>query len=70
MYPPKAATIITQIGLTPISHIRRADKIGTQQLTNEMWALLANEKVGTAIRATTAGRMPANMAATTLLSSN
>lgn len=65
-----AAAIITQIGLTPKSQIRRADRIGIQQLTSEIPALLASENVGTAINATTAGRMPANMAATTLLSSN
>ena len=70
MYPPTAAAIITHIGFTPITHIRRADKIGIQQLTSEIWALLASENVGTAINATTAGRMPANMAVITLLSSN
>ena len=40
------------------------------KLAKVMCALLASENVGTAIRATTAGRMPANNAATTLLSSN
>ena len=65
-----AAAMMTQIGLTPISHIKMAVKIGIQQFTKEIRALLASENVGTAINATTAGRMPANMAAITLLSSN
>ena len=37
--------------------------MGIQQLTNDIFALFAKLKVGTAIKATTAGRMPLNMAA-------
>ena len=35
-----AAAMITQIGLTPISHIKMAVKIGIQQFTKEIRALL------------------------------
>lgn len=37
--------------------------MGIQQLTNVMFALLAILNVGTAIKATTAGRIPLNIAA-------
>ena len=50
-------------GLTPSFHISRAEMSGIQQLANPIRARLARLKVGTAIRATTAGRMPRNMAA-------
>ena len=38
--------------------------MGIQQLYNPICALLARLKVGAAMRATTAGRMPRNIAAT------
>ena len=38
--------------------------IGIQQFANDILALLANVKVGAAIKATTAGRIPRNIAAT------
>ena len=52
-----------KMGFTCIAHISNADKMGIQQLTNVMFALFAKLNVGTAINATTAGRMPLNMAA-------
>ena len=64
------AISMTYIGETPSIHIARAQAIGIQQLVSVILALLAIENVGTAIRATTAGRIPRNIAATTLLSSN
>ena len=68
MNPPKPAAMITQMGFTPISQMSKAPTIGIQQFTKEILALLARLNVGTAIRATTAGRMPAKHAATILLS--
>ena len=44
--------------------------IGIQQFANDILALLANVKVGTAIKATTAGRIPRNIAATQGMSIN
>lgn len=38
--------------------------MGIQQLDHVMWAFFARLNVGTAMRATTAGRMPRNIAAT------
>ena len=38
--------------------------IGIQQFANDIFALFAKVKVGTAINATTAGRIPRNIAAT------
>ena len=52
------------MGLTPKAHINKAEMMGIQQLARLMAAYLAMLKVGTAIRATTAGRMPANIDAT------
>ena len=63
MYPPIPAAMMMKMGFTPMAHISRAEMMGIQQLTNEMPALLAKLNVGTAINATTAGRMPLNMAA-------
>ena len=59
---------MTQMGLTPISQIARALAMGIQQLTSDILALLAKLKVGAAMRATTAGRMPRKMESTTALS--
>ena len=47
-----------------------ATTIGIQNVYQFSFARCARRNVGTAIRATTAGRMPRKMAATTLLSSN
>jgi len=44
--------------------------IGIQQFANESFALLAKVKVGAAIKATTAGRIPRNIAATHGMSIN
>ena len=62
------AAMRMNIGLTPTSHISTALAMGIQQLTSEMPALFAMVKVGTAINATTAGRMPRNIAAIQLTS--
>lgn len=59
-----AAAISISIGFTPIAQINKAEAMGIQQLDNEMCALFAKLNVGTAISATTAGRIPLNMAAT------
>ena len=48
----------------------RAQAMGIQQLVSVILADCASRNVGTAIRATTAGRMPRNMAAMTGLSLN
>ena len=52
------------MGLTPMAQMSRALTMGIQQLLRLMPTRLAMLKVGTAMSATTAGRMPANMAAT------
>ena len=62
--------IIIRIGETPRAQMARAQAMGIQQLVSVILALFANRKVGAAIKATTAGRMPRNIAATTLLSAN
>ena len=62
--PPAAAARITKMGDTPMAHIARALAMGIQQLLHPILALRARLKVGTAINATTAGRIPLNMAAT------
>ena len=49
------------IGFTPNSQMSRAVIIGIQQLANDSFACLA--KVGAAINATTAGRIPRKIAA-------
>lgn len=59
-----------RMGETPNAHIASAPAMGIQQLAQPTLALRAKSKVGTAMSATTAGRMPRNMAATTGLSSN
>ena len=69
-YPPIAATNITNIGDTPSNHIDKAQTIGIQQLDIVIFALCAILNVGTAIKATTAGRLPLNIAVTTALSLN
>ena len=62
--------MITYTGLTPKSQIARAETNGIQQFVSEIFVLLAKLNVGAAINATTAGRMPRNIAATIVLSSN
>lgn len=52
------------IGFTPNNHISKAETIGIHTVYHVNCALRAMLKVGTAISATTAGRMPANMDAT------
>ena len=64
------ATMIIQMGDTPMSHISRADTIGIQMVHLFSSARLPRLNVGTAMRATTAGRMPRNIAATMGLSLN
>ena len=59
-----------QMGETPNSHISRADTTGIQMVNQFSLALWPKRNVGTAISATTAGRMPWKMAATTRLSLN
>ena len=51
------AAMIIQMGETPKSHISRADTIGIQMVHLFSSARLPRLKVGTAMRATTAGRM-------------
>lgn len=51
------------IGFTPNSQMSRAVIIGIQQLANDSFACLAKVKVGAAINATTAGRIPRKIAA-------
>ena len=69
-YPHTPARRIINIGDNPITYMARAQPMGIQQLENVMQASLASLNVGTAISATTAGRMPRKMAATTVLSLN
>lgn len=56
------------MGLTPNNHISKALTIGIQQLVMAMRADRARLNTGAAMSATTAGRMPLNMDATTGLS--
>ena len=51
-------------GLTPSSQMSKAVTMGIQQVERVICALFARLNVGTAMRATTAGRMPLNIAAT------
>ena len=53
-----------------MGYIANAQAMGIQQLDNVMRALFARLNVGTAMSATTAGRMPLNIDAITLLSWN
>jgi hypothetical protein len=62
MKPPVPAAIIIHIGLTPNSQINNAPPAGIQQFVHVIWVLLANLNVEIATRATTAGRIPQNMA--------
>ena len=62
--------MMMMMGLTCTAQMSRALPTGIQQLARVMCALFANENVGAAMRATTAGRMPRNMLSTTALSSN
>ena len=55
--------MMTHIGLTWSALMSKAPAMGIQQLPRCIFALLARLNVGTAISATTAGRMPLNMAA-------
>mgnify|MGYP003190746793 CR=1 FL=1 len=59
-----AAAMMTQMGFTPTIQMAKAQRIGIQQLARFIFALLAKLKVGTAISATTAGRMPLNTLST------
>ena len=61
---------MTYTGLTPNSQMAMAVTIGIQQFANESFALLAKVKVGAAIKATTAGRIPRKIAATQGMSIN
>lgn len=56
------------MGDTPQAHISRALTTGIQSVRRLMPALFARLKVGTAMSATTAGRMPRKMACTAWLS--
>ena len=58
------AARIMYIGLTPNAQMSMAVMKGIQQLMNVIFARTAMFQVGTAMRATTAGRMPANTLAT------
>ncbi len=69
-YPHIPESRIINIGEIPIIYMASAQPIGIQQFENVMQASLASLNVGTAISATTAGRMPRNIAATTVLSLN
>ena len=62
--------MIIQMGETPNAQMASAEMMGIQMVNLLSCARLPRLKVGTAISATTAGRMPRNMAATTALSSN
>ena len=62
-YPPAAANMIIRIGDTFMAHIANAHATGIQQLLHPIFAVFAILNVGTAMSATTAGRMPRNMAA-------
>ena len=61
MNPPMPAMSITQMGDTPNAQMRSAATIGIQMLWRFILAVLAMEKHGAAISATTAGRMPLNI---------
>ena len=58
------ANRIIQIGEKPNCHISSADIIGIQMVYLFIFAALAKLNVGTAINATTAGRIPLKMAST------
>lgn len=66
--PPIPAAKIMKIGFTPIAQMSSAERIGIQQLVHDTFALNAIFHVGTAIKATTAGRIPLNIDSTTGLS--
>ena len=66
--PPTPATKIMKTGFTPIAQMSRVERIGIQQLLHEIFALQAIFHAGTAIKATTAGRIPLNIDSTTGLS--
>ena len=59
-----------QTGETPHNHIKRVEAMGIQQFVHVMRAERAMLKIGTANRATTAGRTPLKKASTHLLSLN
>ena len=63
-----AANRMTRMGETPSNQMASAQTMGIQHVLHVILALLAKLNVGTAIRATTAGRMPRKMLATTGLS--
>ncbi len=69
-YPHTPESIIITIGDTPKSQMASAQTIGIQQLLNLILASLASINIGAAIRATTVGRRPRNIAATILFSLN
>ena len=62
--------MIIHIGDTPSAHIASAQATGIQMVNLFSFALCPKRKVGTAISATTAGRIPRKIAATIRLSSN
>ena len=64
MNPPIPAIAIIYIGDTPISHINNAEKMGINMLYLLIFADLAKLKVGAAIKATTAGRIPLKILST------
>ena len=59
--PPIPAMSIIQIGEKPSNQINKAEAIGIQMVYRLILADLAMVKVGAAINATTAGRMPLNI---------
>ena len=54
----RPAEKMMMMGFTPISQMSRAVTMGIQQVASVISAVLARLNVGTAINATTAGRMP------------
>ena len=62
------AMIIIRIGDTPSAQMAKAHTMGIQQFARFIFALFAKLKVGTAISATTAGRIPRKIACTIWLS--
>ena len=70
MNPAPAAMSSTYIGFTPRAQMAMAQTMGIQALRNVIFACFAMLKQGDAIRATTAGRMPLNVASTHGISRN
>mgnify|MGYP003299242464 CR=1 FL=1 len=70
MNPPSPAIAMIYTGDTPNNQISRADTMGIHTLYRLILADLASVKVGAAISATTAGRMPLKMLSTASYSLN